>query len=91
MSETAALKSQLTEILNHLKTTENNFSVISDKLSNFGVNFETFQKKTNEKFIKVEEKLEEKASINTCDQLSKRLDDMESKLNFCRIRLTETL
>ena len=61
---------------------ENNFSIISDKLSNFGVNFETFQKETNEKFIKVEEKLEEKASINTCDQLSKRLDDMESKLNF---------
>ena len=71
MSETAALKCQLTEILNHLKTMENNFSVISDKLSNFGVNFETFQKETNKKFIKVEEKLEEKASINTCDQLTK--------------------
>ena len=72
MSETAALKSQRAEILNHLKTMENNFSIISNKLSHFGVNFETFQKETNEKFIKVEEKLEEKASINTCDQLSKR-------------------
>ena len=61
---------------------ENNFSIISDKLFNFGVNFETFQKETNEKFIQVEEKLEEKASINSCDQLSKRLDDMKSKLNF---------
>ena len=61
---------------------ENNFSMISDKLSNFGVNFKTFQKETNKKFIKVEEKLEEKVSNNTCDQLSKRLDGMESKLNF---------
>ena len=74
MSETAALNSQLAEIINHLKTMENNFSIISDKLSNFGVNFETFQKETNKKFIKVEENLEEKASINTCDQLSKQLD-----------------
>ena len=61
---------------------ENNFSMISDKLSNFGVNFETFQKETNKKFIKDEEKPEEKASINPCDQLSKRLNDMQSKLNF---------
>ena len=71
MSETSALKTKQTEILNHLKTIENNFSIISDKLSNFGVNFETFQKETNKKFIKVEEKLEEKASIDTCDQLWK--------------------
>ena len=53
MSETAALKSQLAEILNHLKAMENNFSTISDKLSNFGVNFETFQEETKEKFIKL--------------------------------------
>ena len=46
------------------------------------MNFETFRKETNKKFVKVEEKLEKKASINTCDQLSKRLDNMESKLKF---------
>ena len=82
MSETAALKSQLTEIKNHLKTMENNFSVIGDKFTNFGKNFEAFQKETNKKFPKIEKKLEEKASTETCDQLYKRLEDMESKLNF---------
>ena len=54
------------------------FSVISYKFSNFGINFETFQKETNKKFLKVKEKLEEEASINACDQVSNQQDDMKS-------------
>ena len=61
---------------------ENNFSAINDKLANFSVNFGVFQKETNEKSLKIEQKLEEEASTNTCDQLSERLEDIESKLNF---------
>ena len=58
--------------------------MISNKLSNFGVNFETFQTKTNEKFMKIEEKLAGKASINTCDQLSKRLDYSVMKESYSK-------
>ena len=61
---------------------ENNFSAINDKLANFSINFEAFQKETNEKSLNIEQKLEEEASTNTCDQLSEQLDDIESKLNF---------
>ena len=48
---------------------ENNFAMIYNNLSTFRENFETFQKETNKKFMKIEWKLEEKASTNACDQL----------------------